>query len=490
MKLRPYQEELVEKVRQALRRVRRVLVQCPTGGGKTAIATFIAKGILSKRKRVWFLCHRDFLVDQTGQTWTGAGIDFGEMAAGRWFNPYPLAHVGMIQTVKSRLDRLLAEMGEPDYVIWDEAHHIAASTWQAIMDALPNAKHVGLSATPIRLDGKGLDANFDEIVLGPTTAWLIENGYLSDYRAFAPSTVDLTGVHSLGGDYRANELDAAIQKSVIVGDIVGHYKRLAMHKRAVYFAHNIARSKELADAFNDAGIPAQHLDGTSSSWERGQAAQLFARNGLRVLVNVDLFGEGYDLAAQAQMDVTIEAVGLCRPTQSVGLHLQQIGRALRPKPEPAIILDHAGNLEKLGLPDDARAWSLQGETSEPVELTRCDGCGAMVRATTIVCRHCGTKLRDVKQRGPSLGGGRHVEQVDGELHEIDKETRRRQEHLEELKCANVYQLQDLAKRRGYNDPLGWAAYMWTLNAQRKRAGDDGDSQEPLPLYDVMADDPY
>lgn len=483
MELRDYQAKIVDEVRVKLRKVRRVLIQLPTGGGKTAIASYITHGVIARGNPCWFLCHRDFLVEQTSKTWARLGIDHSYVASGKWYNPYLLSQVAMVNTLRNRLAKIIATYGVPKVCIWDEAHHISAATWSAIMDMLPDTTHIGLSATPVRLDGKGLDAHFDDIVIGPSVRWLMEQGYLSDYRMFAPSAPDMTGVHTRGHDWDKQEVDAAINKSVIIGDLVGHYRRYGMGKRGVYFCHSVARSIALADAFSQAGIPARHLDGDASTWERKHAAQQFADGALAVLTNVDLFGEGYDLAAQAERDVTIELVGLCRPTQSLGLHLQQIGRALRPKDEPAIILDHAGNWVKHGLPDDDREWSLKGIERKPSTSTQqCENCLAVVSAHAVVCKVCGQSL---KEKATLSGmGGREVEHKDGELLEVERDLNRRSRELEELQAGSVHELMDIAKRRGYEDPLGWASYVWTMRQRRERAKDlAGKQQASMALYE-------
>ena len=182
-------------------------------------------------------------------------------------------------------------------------------------------------------------------------------GGLARYRAFAPAiTVDLRGVRTRGGDFAAEAVAAAMDQPLITGDIVAHYQRLATGKQAIIFAVTVRHSEHLATAFKAAGIAAAHVDGTTPKNERRQAVAAFAAGRLRVLSNVELFGEGFDVPG-------VEAVVLARPTQSLALHLQQVGRALRPAPgkEHALILDHAGNLARHGLPDAPRVWSLDAQ---------------------------------------------------------------------------------------------------------------------------------
>lgn len=493
MELRLYQERMIYQSRIKLREIKarlakagetrgpRLLLQCPTGGGKTAISAFIVKSAVANGKRVYFLCHRDFLVDQTSKTYNQLQLDYSHIAAGRWYNRYPPIHIGMVQTVRSRLEKVAT----PDICIWDEAHHIGAATWAAIMDAWPNAVHIGLTATPCRLDGKGLDTWFDDIVLGPTVQWLIENQYLSDYRAYAPSSPDLTALHTRAGDYVAEEVDEIMDRSVIIGDMVRDYRLYAPGMRAVYFCASIKHSKHVADAFNAAGIPARHLDGEHQTWEREHAARQLADGELMVLTNRDLFGEGYDLAAQAGRDVTIDCVGLARPTQSLGLFMQQVGRALRPKPHPAVILDHAGNIMKHGLPDEDREWTLKGaaKTGGGSTVRQCEECFAMIPVTKKACPNCG----HVKQS--SGAGAREVEQKDGDLHEIDKDRLRKAKKLEEWQAGSLEELIEIGRRRGYDRPEKWAGYIWTSKKERENAKEYARKQQ-LDFYQQLAIERY
>lgn len=484
---------MIGKARSALRKIKdrlkregstrgpRLLIQCPTGGGKTVLASFITKSHLANVKgaRVRFIAHRDFLIDQTAGTFGKLDIDHSFIAQGRWMNDWSAVHVCMVQTTRNRLKKLT----EPTLVIWDECHHLAAASWAAIMEAWPNATHIGLSATPVRLDGKGLDAFFDDMVLGPSVAELIKLGALSDYVYYAPSSPDLTGMHMRMGDYVHAEIDEEMGKAVVIGNLVEHYGKLARGRKGVYFCTSIKNSKETADAFNAAGFRFIHLDGDHSAWERQQAAQALARGDLDGMTNVNLFGEGFDLAAQAGMDVTVEVVGIARPTKSLGLSRQMIGRVLRPKREPGIILDHAGHVQEFGLPDDEVEWSLKGVVKSAPATVQCDGCGAMIARNSIVCKHCGHVIeRDYVK--PDKGNGREVEYRDGELQEIDREAIRKAKKLEEWQCGSIGEFIDLAKRRGYKYPEQWAAHMWTAKERRKRAKEHAVKQQ-LNFYEQV-----
>jgi DNA repair protein RadD len=456
-RLRDYQEVMIGDTRLALRKHRAVLLRAPTGSGKTAIASYMTGGARNKGLRAWFMCHRDFLLEQTHRAYETVGIEHSYIAAGMPVNYHHSIQVCSVSTVARRLDKLTP----PDLFIWDEAHHIAATTWKTIRDWGSGAKHIGLSATPARLDGKGLRGAFSEIVHGPDTGWLIEHGYLSKYRAFAPSRPDLKGVHTVAGDYNKHETAEIMDTSEIIGDMVRHYRSKANGKRIIYFAVSVEHSKHIAATFNASGIPALHLDGSSTTQERIAAAARFAEGSIKVLSNVDLFGEGYDLSAQANCDVTVEAVGLARPTKSLALHLQQVGRALRPKNDPAIILDHAGNLLRHGLPDDDREWTLDGvvrskNSAGGPPVRQCPTCFGVHSAAKATCPYCGHVYETE---------GRSVDEVAGDLAELDVEQLRAARKAEQAKCRTLNDLIDLAKRRGYKNPEKWAGFIWTAKTR-------------------------
>ena len=356
MKLFDHQNDVVAATRQALRSYRKVIIQAATGFGKTVIAAFMAKNASKKDKRLYFICHRAELVYQTHLTFNKVGIDHGFIASGFTPDYDQKIQICSIETLKRRLDKV----PPPDICLWDEAHHTGAAGWAAVQAYYEKAFHIGLSATPWRLDGKGLGRWFDKMICGPSMAWLIENKFLSEYKIYAPSTPDLSGVHTRMGDFKQDELEAAVDNSVLVGNIVKHYLKYARGKKTILFAVSIKHSKRIVAEFKASGVRAVHLDGTTPKAERKQASILFAQGRIDVLCNVDLFGEGYDLAAQSGMEVNIEAAILARPTQSLSLFLQQCGRSLRYSLNKiAIILDHAGNTMRHGLPDDDRECHLK-----------------------------------------------------------------------------------------------------------------------------------
>lgn len=452
--LRPYQQAAIDDARMAYRAGHRaVLFQLPTGGGKTVTASTVVHGAAQKGNGTWWLTHRRELADQASQTFYGLGIPHGTIGSGHISDRHALVQVASIQTIARRL----AQLTPPDLIVFDEAHHIGAAQWQQIFDAYPAARVLGLTATPWRLDGQGLGRWFSHMVSGPTVAELIEAGSLSNYRLFAPAQPDLSDVKTAAGDYQRGALAKAMDKPAIVGDAIGHYRRLCPGKRAVAFAAGVENSKHIAAQFCAAGIPAEHVDGSMANEERDAAVERFRRGETLVLSNADLFGEGFDVPA-------IEAAILLRPTKSLSLYLQQVGRALRPSEgkAEAIILDHAGNSMTHGLPDDDREWSLEDREkrrkSAPsdVPVRQCEECYFVYRPAP-KCPQCG-HAPPIKMR--------EIEQVEGTLEEVSraKEAEKRQRWAEERECVTLDDWQALARQRGYK--AGWAMHRWQARQRR------------------------
>lgn len=468
MILYPDQEIVLEEARQKLRLIKPggrrpcILIQAPCGFGKTAVAAFIAKSVQERGLSSWFICHRDFLLSQTSITFDSVGIPHSYMAAGRKMDASIATQIGMIGSIKSRASKLQA----PTIAVWDECHHMGAKTWAERMEAMPDTIHIGLSATPMRTDKQGLGKFFDEIVLGPSVNELIAKRRLSDYVYYAPSKPDLSGVHIKMGEYVTSELDQEMTKAKIVGDIVGSYEKYAKGTKAVYFATSVETSRRYADAFNRAGVRALHLDADSSSTERHTAAIEMAMGRLNVICNVGLFGEGYDIASQAGIPTTIETVGLCRPTKSLPLLIQQMMRCMRAKDYPGIILDHAGCFEEHNfLPDDEIQWSLEG-SKRNVHLSttfQCEGCGAALRRGNVMCVYCGA---DNSRKAAEIAARKGPIEVAGELYLIDQKHRDKEliekaKHEEALRrnraihaCKSYADFVALGKRMNYAP--GWA----------------------------------
>jgi len=457
--LRPYQIEIIDRTRTHFKNnFRSVALQLPTGAGKTCLAAQMLNTSASKGFNSWFIVHRRELVKQTISSFSDTGIKrFGVVAAG-----FPMAkafpiQICSIQTLMHRHKYL----EPPSFIVWDEFHHLGAKTWAKIYSQYPNAYHIGLSATPRRLDGQGLGKFFNVMVQGPSMSWLIENGFLVPYKIFAPSSINVAGIHTQMGDFQKTELAAVADKPSITGDAIKHYRKHADGKRAVVFCVSIEHSKHVVGQFNQAGIFAEHVDGETPVDQRDHSIRRFNHGEIKVLSNVDLFGEGFNLPS-------LEAVIMLRPTQSVGVYLQQVGRALRPSPgkSHAVILDHAGNCERHGLPDEEREWSLDGREVRKTEgasfsVKICPRCFAAQFSGLPKCKFCGFGF-NVESR--------QVDQKDGELVEVDQAALKKQRLIAQGRCKTQEELIAEGKRRGYKFPERWAKFVYQARQAKRLAG--------------------
>ena len=382
--LRPYQETAVNDIRATFANWLRVLFVLPTGGGKTVIFTTISLRTARTGKRVVIVAHRAEIIDQISNAMAQMGVRHGRIQAGHPMTS-DLVQVGMVQTVARRL----GQIAPPALLIVDEAHHAVATTWAKIIAAWPRAYVLGVTATPERLDGKGLGDIFQTMVLGPTLRELIDGGYLADYRYLAPPTkIDLSGVGTVAGDYNTGDLEKVLSRAEIIGDVVKHYFEYLNGKTAVVFCATIAHARQVAQRFNEARVPAAVIDGKMSPEVRRELVAQLRAGRLKVLTSCDLISEGFDVPA-------VNGAVLLRPTKSRALHRQQIGRALRLKPDgsPAVILDHVGNVAQHGLPDDRVEWSLEGRphnqaADKPTtpSFRRCSSCHVVFPAGTGVAQ--------------------------------------------------------------------------------------------------------
>lgn len=485
IELYPFQTEVIEQAREQLREHQSVLMVMPCRSGKTVTASKMIQSAQQKDRRVWFVVHRDFLLDQTSKTLDDFGIRHSFVAAGRSYNRAHNVLLCSVQTLRHRIEQL----DQPDLIITDECHHVVAPSYVKYVKWATRAKHIGLTASPIRINGQGLGEHYESIVCGPQVSWLIENGFLTPYRAYAPSTPDLTGVHTKMGDYVNSEIEGIMDGSAIIGDMVRHWRERAEGMRSLYFGVSVQHSQHIAATFNASGIPAIHIDGDTPSEIRREAAIKLARREILIIVNCNIAAEGYDLSSQAGEPVSVECVGLGRPTKSLGLNIQQSTRSLTPAvgKEYGVILDHAGNLMReypgntLGLPDEHRAWTLKGiearktASREGPAVTQCGSCFGVHRAGLMACPYCGT--------GRVLQS-REVEEVAGELREVKRERwdysngpnphaqnsqyeRREREKREQAAARTTAELIQIGRKRGYQNPSYWAINI--MRGREKRA---------------------
>lgn len=394
--LRDYQQRGVDDIRAAFRAgVARACFTMPTGAGKTILFSYMVAGAAARGKRVLLLAHRIELVEQIGSALARQGVAHGLITAEAPESEHPV-QVASIATLGRRLDRWRDRF---DLIVIDEAHHSVAGSWAAVVASQAFAKVLGVTATPERLDGRGLSEIFDVLIEGPSVAALIAAGWLVPCVVYAPeASPDLTGVRTRAGDFAADDLRERMG-GVVISAAVAEYLRICRDARIIVFCVDIEHSRDVTAAFLAAGIPSAHVDGETPAGARHAILAAFARGEIHVLCNVSLFGEGFDLPA-------LDGVVMLRPTQSIGLYLQMAGRALRPSPgkQHAVILDFAGNSLRHGLPDAPRQWSLdakprrQRAQHDGQAVRRCTACGAVNARHLQTCAHCGADLRTAQER--------------------------------------------------------------------------------------------
>jgi DNA repair protein RadD len=464
VELREYQVTCLARVRAAIRDGHRaVLLQLPTGGGKTVIFANIAASAFAKRKQVLVVVHRRELYRQAARKLVDAGVTPGIIAAGVPGEPDRLVQVGSVQTLIRRLDTLPAF----DVVVLDEAHHARAGQWQQLLASQPQAIIVGVTATPARLDGKGLGKQdgglFDALIVGPSISELVGLGYLSPTKCFVPDhKLDLRGVHVKGGDYASGELDRWMQDSgaTITGDAIGQYRRRVDGGAAIAFCVSVRHAQDVAAHFTEAGYRAVCVHGGTPKEDRDAAIAGLGTGEVQVLTSCDLISEGLGVPA-------VSAVILLRPTKSLVLYMQQVGRGMRPAPgkEALSVLDHVGNVLEHGLPCSEHIWSLDGVKKkrragrEPT--WKCE-CGCLNPLSNECCTACGAERPGQK---------RVIQQVDGDLAEITRETPLSVDRLPYWKFQSQIRSKDEIRAyriaRRYNP--GWEWHFQRAQAERLAA---------------------
>lgn len=408
--LRDYQIKARSAVLEQFRNdVRRVLLVMPTGAGKGTLAANVVASTEAAGNRCIFMVNRRELVKDMSKRLRKLGVDHGVIMAGANDLRNPLA-----RTIVASKDTVQRRKKPPaDLVFIDEAHFAVSDGWADILKAYEDSFILGMTATPIRLEGRGLGEFFDVIVEGPTVAELTEMGFLVPVKVYAPASPDLSGVHKTAGDYNEGALAVAMDKPKLVGDIVDHWTKLANGWPTVVFAVNRTHSEHIRDAFLAAGVKAVAVDANTPSEERDRTWEDIEHGRVQVVCSVGIVSYGWDCPP-------VRVAILARPTMSLALYLQQVGRILRPHPgkDYSLVLDHAGNTLKHGFVDDDREWSLEGRPKgkrkadvEEVGVTMCRGCWLAFSSKLGACPACGLE-REKKDTTPDT--------VAGELSLIEK----------------------------------------------------------------------
>lgn len=448
--LKPYQNQLKNDIYSGWNNGNKnMLAVLPTGGGKSIVVSDIVLDVARMGQRQAVIAHRNELVSQMSHHIARRGIDHRIIGSnetirqimsshreefGRSFvNPNAHCSVAGVDTINARSEDKEIQKWALQLDQWaiDEAHHVLrGNKWGRTVALFKNARGFGVTATAGRPDGQGLGDEFDgvfhSVAFGPEMRWLIDNGDLSDYEIVCPASdlqIDDDAITD-SGDYSPKKLKAAAEKSRIVGDVVREYTRYALFKRAICFATDVETANKIAKQFNEAGIRAASVSAKTPTNVREQFIRQFKNGEIYVLVNVDLFDEGFDVPA-------CDCVIMARPTASIVKYLQMFGRALRAAFGKAfgLIIDHVSNVIRHGLPDKPREWGLgrrekrgkQEKDPDDIPMTRCRNYEAMPPCckpyprTYSCCPHCGWE--------PPLPepGSRTVEMVDGDLVLLDRE---------------------------------------------------------------------
>jgi len=411
--LRRYQEGDLARLRRAYALgAIAVVYQLPTGGGKTIVFAAILALAVLKGLRCAVLVHRRELVQQASDKLTLAGVPHGIIGAGLDRDHDAGVLVMSVQSAARRLDQLVNI--DVRLAVIDECHHAVAATYRAVLDCWPRAKRLGVSATPARLDGKGLGIHagglFDALVIGTSVRALQADGYLARTRCFVPAQqINTAGLRTRRGDWEAAAL--AERASVVTGDAVAEYRKHADHAPAIAYGVTVVHAESIADAFRAAGYRSACVHGGLNHRERDALIAGLGSGAIEVLTSCDLISEGLDVP-------DVRAVLLLRPTQSLVLAMQQIGRGMRPAPDKShlVVLDFSSNVLRHGLPETERAWSLDGVRTRPrgeaqAPGWRCQACGCFNSVGAETCEECGAARPLPRRRTPMA--------IDGTLCEID-----------------------------------------------------------------------
>jgi len=416
----------------ALDRDRRYLLDDFTvthNSGKTVLFARLVAGACAKASPSLILAHRGELLEQTWRKVEDAGVPREQLgmvwASDRRANARALCQIASVQTLVRR------RPPPAKLVVIDESHRALGESYKQIVAEYPDAILVGFTATPWRLDGQGLGQLYERIVVVASVSELIEQGFLCKPRVFShPSKPDLSGVKLKGGDYDERALAKAVDTKVLVGSIVEHWQLHAQGARTIAFACSVEHSKNIVAAFVAAGIPAEHVDGETPAEDRAATLARLASGETRVVSNCSLFTEGFDSPG-------VKCVILARPTKSLTLYMQCVGRGMRPDPafpelKTCLVLDHAGCAHEHGLPQDPRDYSLEdGKRSRrtgEAPIKQCLSCFAINPTTAVTCEECGTPFPS-KEKAT-------LKEEDGTLKEIEDNEERRQK-LEEARISKL-----------------------------------------------------
>jgi DNA repair protein RadD len=439
LKLRNYQQKALDEIRALFSSgTKKVLLHLATGGGKTMIFCEVLKASAEKGKRAVLVVRGRKLIYQASARLDREGVDHGILMAGHWrLRPRAQIQLCSIDTIYRR-----KQLPEADLIVIDEAHHATSKGYKWLADAYHKAFFLPVTATPYVA---GSLRHIAQDIVRPTSIKeLVENKFLVPPRYYAPSVPDLTGVKTSSGDFLASDLDKILNKTHPIGDVVESWKKLSENRSTLLFAVTVKHSLAIVQAFNNAGIPAVHVDADNSDEEREQAIKKLNSGEIKIISNVGILNVGVDIPS-------LGCVVSVRPTKSYALYIQQMGRGTRPSPGKSdfIVIDHGGNVLRHGCILEEREGSLdpmpRSKRTTQDSLYTCSSCFAVFDRSTKECPSCGL----LNPTAPSVSReNKAANPLDGKLEEADEF------HLKVM--ARRGQLRDIAKRRNYK--RGWIYY--------------------------------
>lgn len=458
LELRPYQSEALVGLRRSIASGhRRPILQAPTGSGKTFTACALCKSAIEKGNRVLIIAPRRELVYQFSESLYAVGLSHGIIMAGNGMTLHRSIQVASFDTLHARAVKSnRMPLPEADIVIFDEAHLAIAKCKKALLEHYGDKIIIGLTATPARGDGRGLNEVFDDIVLTWPMQKLVEAGYLVPAKYYAPTEPDLEGLKVARGDYVTKELSERFDRPEIIGDVLVNWQRLASDKQTVVFCIDRKHARHVAEQFIMAGYGAEYLDGETPDEERRGIIERVGNGNTQIVVSILVLTYGVDIPS-------LECAVIARPTKSIVMYLQCAGRVLRTAPgkTEAVIIDHSGVVDMHGFVDDDYPWSLDAATSiterrekqqkerkEPKEIT-CSECGAVFKSSR-TCPDCGHQM---------IPPGQPVPTYQADLQEIQRgQKKANREMTWPEKIQFIAELRAIGYARGYKSGFAAAIY--------------------------------
>lgn len=456
MRLRPYQKKAIVDINDSLKKCSSVLLEAATASGKRVVFCQMAKDYSKQKKRVIIIVHTRELFRQVTKNLDHLKVKYGRISSRIEETPENFVQVAMIKTLYNRMKNINYTA---DIVIVDEAQHSLASHWFKVLEYFKSidSKRIGFTATPFRLDGRGLGACFEKLIRVSNWQDLTKAKYLAPFSIYAPENLrlDLSRIRIIGGDYSQKQLEKAINKPFISGRAIEHYKKYSAGKSALVFCISIKHAKMVAKEFEKAGISAKAAWGMMPVGDRKKFLEDFSKGKLKVITSVDILVEGFDVPKT-------ESIIQLRPTKSLTRYLQMIGRGARPykgKKEFKVI-DSVANVYEFGFPDENREISLLGVSGSTSIVVNCPKCHH-VHVPLDRCPKCGFKYkgRHGEKRGTQP---RKIIQAPGYLKKLERQqiVLKNKARKTEFQSCNTYEdFYNFSIKYGYINPKQFAKQM-------------------------------